>query len=268
MASVIPDAVRIFREEGYETISGLSPAHFFNLRDVPFTTFVKNKKMFGSPGLALQEVMFLENFRDYIAPKRVLIVGNAYGWSTVVLALIFPGAKTVAIDIDPHGVAFTNDLVKRHGLAAEAVVAESPKDVKAAADRHLGGPIDFCLIDAMHDNGSLIADFGAVRAAAAPGCAHFASRRHQLAHGRGCARDREAAWTQEQDPDPHAVGHGAGLCVPRAGLRGLSRLLQRFRRQLPGAAALLSREVRRDARAVHAWLFLTGRGAAPARHMI
>lgn len=168
MASVIPDAIRIFREAGYETISGLSPTHFFNQRDVPFTTFVKNKKMFGSPGLALQEVMFLENFRDYIAPKRVLIVGNAYGWSTVVLALIFPGAKTLAIDIDPHGVEFTNDLIKRHGLAAEAVVAESPKGVKTAVDRHLGGPVDFCLIDAMHDNASLVADFAAVHAVAAP----------------------------------------------------------------------------------------------------
>ena len=92
MASVIPDAIRIFREAGYETVSGLSPYHVHNKRDAPFTTFVKNKKMFGSPGLALQEVMFLENFRDYIAPERILVVGNAYGWSTVVTALVFPRA--------------------------------------------------------------------------------------------------------------------------------------------------------------------------------
>lgn len=166
MASVIPDAIRIFREAGYETVSGLSPYHVHNKRDAPFTTFVKNKKMFGSPGLALQEVMFLENFRDYIAPERILVVGNAYGWSTVVTALVFPRAKTVAIDVEPNGVAFTNELIARHTLSAEAVVAESPKDVAAVAERHLGGSVDFCLIDAMHDNASLIADFAAVRAVA------------------------------------------------------------------------------------------------------
>lgn len=168
MTSIIPEAVGIYRSAGCETISGFSPYHFFNCPEAPFTTFLKDNQLVGCLGLALQEVMFIENFRDYIAPQRILIVGNAFGWSTVAFALMFPNAKTVAIDIDANGVQFTNGLIDRHRLSARAVVAESPTGVAAAVDEHLGGPVDFCLIDAMHDNQSLVADFGAVHAVAAP----------------------------------------------------------------------------------------------------
>lgn len=168
MPSIVPTAVGIYRSAGCETISGLSSYHFFNWRDAPFTIFLKGNQMQGCPGLALQEVMFLENFRDYITPQRILVIGNAFGWSTVVLGLTFPRARTVAIDIEPSGVQFTNELIDRHGLSARAVVAESPTGVAAAVAEHLGGPVDFCLIDAMHDNQSLVADFAALQAVAAP----------------------------------------------------------------------------------------------------
>lgn len=168
MTSIIPQLVSIYRGAGYETISGLSPYHFFNVMDAPFTFFIKGQQSYGGLGLALQEVMFLENFRDYIAPQRVLVIGNAFGWSTIALALTFPKAKIVAIDIEASGVQSTNELIDRNHLSARAIVAESPKGVAGAAKEHLGGPVDFCLIDAMHDNASLVADFGAVRAVSTP----------------------------------------------------------------------------------------------------
>jgi hypothetical protein len=100
MATIIPKLFNIYRAAGYEPITGYSPFHFFNLRDVPFTVFLKHNTISGCPGLALQEIMFVEQFRDFIAPQRVLIIGNAYGWSTIALALTFPSAKIVAIDPD------------------------------------------------------------------------------------------------------------------------------------------------------------------------
>jgi len=167
MASIIPQVVGIYRAAGYETISGFSSYHFFNAGEAPFTFFLRGQQTVGCLGLALQEVMFLENFRDYLAPRRVLVIGNAFGWSTVALALIFPQAKTLAIDIDASGVQFTNELIDCNHLSARAVVAESPTGVAGAVEKQLGGPVDFCLIDAMHDNQSLMADFGAVHAVAA-----------------------------------------------------------------------------------------------------
>jgi hypothetical protein len=168
MTSIMPQLVGLYRAAGYETISGFSPFHFFNVMDAPFTFFLKGQQFYGGLGLALQEVMFLENFRDYIAPQRVLVIGNAFGWSTLALALTFPKAKTLAIDIDADGVRVTNELIDRHGLSARAVVAQSPAGVAGAVKDHLGGAVDFCLIDAQHDNPSLVADFGAVRAVSAP----------------------------------------------------------------------------------------------------
>jgi Methyltransferase domain len=169
MSSIIPRLFGIYRAAGHEPLTGYSPFHFFNVRDVSFTIFLKDSRIWGCPGVALQEVMFFERFRDYIAPKRVLVIGNAFGWSTLALALIFPEAKTVAIDPDVEGVNFTNELITKNNLTARAVVGRSPQDVAAVVEQHLGGPLDFALIDAVHTNEAVTADFAAVKKAAADG---------------------------------------------------------------------------------------------------
>jgi Methyltransferase domain len=170
MSSITTELFRIYRESGYEPITGYSPYHFNNFRDSPFTIFVKNGQIVGLPnfGLALQEVMFIERFPEYIAPKNVLVIGNALGWSTVTLSLMFPKARTVAIDVDATGISATNELIERNKLPALAVTARSPDDVAAVVQKHLNGPVDFCLIDAIHTNEALLADFTAVRPVAAP----------------------------------------------------------------------------------------------------
>ena len=170
MASIVPELFRIYREAGYEPITGFSSYHFNNFRDAPFTIFGKDGQIFGFPdfGLALQEVMFIEHFRDYIAPKNVLVIGNSFGWSTVALALTFPGARTIAIDPNAAGVNVTNELINRNKLSALAVTGRSPDDVASAVRQNLNGAVDFCLIDAVHTNDALFADFVAVQAVAAP----------------------------------------------------------------------------------------------------
>src|SRR5256885_14905605 len=168
MSTILPTLFSVFRTSGYEPLTGHSSFHFQNWRDAPFTQFVKDGKMVGCPGLALQEVMFLEHFRDFIAPRRILIIGNAHGWSTVAMSLIFPNARTVAMDIDGFGVERTNEVIAAHGLSAGAVTARSPNDVATVTRDHLGGSLDLCLIDAIHTNDALIADCAAIREVAAP----------------------------------------------------------------------------------------------------
>ena len=110
--------------------------------------------------------MFLEQFPDLISPQRILIIGNAFGWSTIALALMFPNAKTVAIDPNIQGVNFTNDLIAKNNLSARAVAGRSPEDVAVVVRDHLGGPADFSLIDAIHTNEAVTADFAAVKSVA------------------------------------------------------------------------------------------------------
>ena len=163
MTSIIPKLFSIYRIAGLEPITGYSPFHFFNVRDVPFTTFLKDTDFWGCPGIALQEIMFVEQFSDFISPQRILIIGNAFGWSTIALALMFPNAKTVAIDPHVQGVNFTNELIAKNNLPARAIVGRSPEDVAVVVRDHLGGSVDFSLLDAIHTNEAITADFAAIR---------------------------------------------------------------------------------------------------------
>jgi hypothetical protein len=172
MNTILPKLFAIFREAGHEPLTGYSTFHF-PTRDAPFTVFLKDGKPVGCPGLALQEVMFIEHFRHYIQPNRIFIVGNALGWSTVALALTFPNALTVAIDPDRAAVEWTNDLLARNKLSAVAVQGRSPDEVGAVVQRHLEGPIDLSLIDAIHTNDAIIADFAVVHALSAKNAIHL-----------------------------------------------------------------------------------------------
>jgi hypothetical protein len=162
LSTILPKLFSVYRSAGWEPITGYSPLHFFNWRDVPFTRFLKGNEFHGYFGLALQEVMFVEHFAEFISPQRILVIGNAQGWSTIALALIFPQARIVAMDVEPDGVELTNRLIAANGLSAKAVVARSPADVTRVVNEHLGGPVDFSLIDAIHENEPLKADFAAV----------------------------------------------------------------------------------------------------------
>lgn len=165
--SVLPKLIQLFREHGYQPLTGYNSYFFQNHRDAPFTRLLSaDGQLLGHAGLALQEVMFVEGLKDYLAPSNVFAIGNAYGWSSVALSLIFPAARVVAIDPLTEGVDLTNSLSATNGLLLTAIVASSPGDVAAVAARHLPGKVDFALIDAMHTNEAVVADFQAVQAVA------------------------------------------------------------------------------------------------------
>lgn len=173
MSTILPRLLAIYRAAGYEPLTGYSSHHFQNWRDASFTRLYKDQRLWGCPGLALQEVMFLEHLGVLVQPKRILVVGNGMGWGTIAMALIFPGAFTVAIDIDSAGVTLTNELIATAGLNARAVIARSPDDVAQVVHGHLGGTVDLSLLDADHREEAMVIDFAAVKAVAAPDALHF-----------------------------------------------------------------------------------------------
>ncbi len=166
--SILPRLMRLYVEAGYQPLTGYSSFFFQNYMAAPFTKLVKDGKADSEWGLALQEIMFLEHFGGFLKPARIFVVGNAQGWSTFALSLIFPGAKVVAIDPDSPGNILTNQIARTNKLPVQAVDASSPGDVKAVCDQFLGGPIDFALIDGIHVPENMTADFEAVRACASP----------------------------------------------------------------------------------------------------
>lgn len=159
--SRLPSLINIYRQAGYEPLSGYNSHHFEGWGEAPFTKFVRDGSVQGCGGLAIQEVMFLEGFAPLIQPRNILVIGNALGWSTVCLALTFPQAKVAAIDPNQDGNALTNRLGHENGLNLMAADGFSPQDVTRICHDHLDGPLDMVLIDAIHTNEAVLADFAA-----------------------------------------------------------------------------------------------------------
>lgn len=171
--------IELYRKRGFEIASGLSPAHFKGWREVAFTWLMKQgKPVTLNLGIAQQELfLLLQIFADW-QPRRVFIVGNSFGWSTLALALMLPEARVVALDaaMTPDteaGLALTNLIAKEEKLNAIAVKGLSPQDVGKTVENYLGGPVDFALIDGNHTVQSALADFRALRQLATPDCLYL-----------------------------------------------------------------------------------------------
>ena len=161
--SILPRLIALYRATGHEPLTGYNPYHFENYMDAPFTKFVKDNSITGCAGLALQEVMFLEHFANYLSPKNILAIGNAHGWSTIALSLIFPDAKVVAIDPVTVGNTLTNQIAANAKLNVAAVDGYSPQDVSRIGAEHFEGAVDLVLIDAIHTNEAVLVDFAACK---------------------------------------------------------------------------------------------------------
>lgn len=148
--TILGRLISLYREAGFEPLTGYNPHHFDGWMAAPYTRFIHNGRIVGTAGMALQEIMVLEGLKDLLSPKLILIIGNAMGWSTIALGLIFPKAKILAIDPDQGGNEITNRLAAKAGLKIEAVAGFSPQDVDRLAGKHLGGKLDLVLIDAVH----------------------------------------------------------------------------------------------------------------------
>lgn len=174
--TILPKLHAIYSSAGLHPLTGHSTAHMFEWMDAPFTRFFspggaggESGQIVGCAGLSLFEIMFMEHLRDYLAPKNILVIGNAHGWSTVAAALTWLEAKILAVDPDQVGIDLTNKLAQDNGLNITAVVGFSPQDLTPLWREHMGeGKADFVLIDALHTNEAVKVDFEGARALADP----------------------------------------------------------------------------------------------------
>jgi predicted O-methyltransferase YrrM len=168
--------VELYEAKGFAVQSGLSPLHFpgNSWADLPFTYIFKDgEKVCDGGGIALPEITFLETLFEHFRPSSLFVIGNAFGWSTLALALLNPNARTVAIDLCPRpgeaaGLDLTNHIAAGLGLDVRAVKARSPEQVAEVATRHFAQPVDFVFIDGGHTNQQQTLDFEASHAIAAP----------------------------------------------------------------------------------------------------
>jgi|ERR1035441_9750976 hypothetical protein len=195
----------IYEGDGFEVHTGWNSHHLDNWRDAPATYLKKDGRPLntGGGGLCWQEIPCVELISFCVPAERILVIGNSFGWSTLLMSLLWPDAKVVAMDIgvqppadaaqrllgtilrrlrgdEPplnpkatYGIELTNDLAERHQLKAKAVLSASPQDVGWVVDKHLGGPPDFIFIDGYHIPPQVLLDFDACHKVAAQNCVYL-----------------------------------------------------------------------------------------------
>ena len=174
--STLVDLIALYEEEGLSVRTGLNPLHFpgSDPVELPFTyLFYGARNMCSGGGIAIDELTFLETLFEDFKPANIFVIGNAYGWTTLALALLNRDARVVAIDLCPRreeeiGIETTNRIAEKAGLNLTAIKAKSPDDVARVAAEELTGAIDFAFIDGGHTNAQQTKDFEALREVASP----------------------------------------------------------------------------------------------------
>jgi len=156
----LPRLLRLYRDhEGIEICSGLNPYHFNNAKDASFTFYLRNgESLTPHLGISLWETLVLERFCQALQPSSIYVVGNGLGWSALALALINPQASVVAIDPE-SGIEMTNRIAFREGLRCMVAPGFSPADNERVIRQYCARTPDLLLIDGVHDNAAVVADF-------------------------------------------------------------------------------------------------------------
>jgi hypothetical protein len=195
----------IYEGDGFEVHTGWNSHHLDDWEGAQFTYVKKDGRPLntGGGGVSWQEIPCFELLSHCFTPERVLIIGNSFGWSTLLSSLLWPRAQVVAMDIgvqppadgaqrvlagiltrlrgdgapfSPNptfGIELTNALAAKHHLKAKAVLSASPQDVPAVIKQHLGGPPDFAFIDGYHIPPQVLLDFDACYQAAGENCVYL-----------------------------------------------------------------------------------------------
>lgn len=158
--------IALYEKRGYSVRVGLNSFHLGNYRDAPFAALYSNGRVAGTGGgISLQEIYFLECLSRVYSPKTVLIIGNAFGWSTIAIALAFSRSKIIAIDNVSEGpdamvgLNLTNAIAAEENLNCSAIVGTSPQDVSMVISDRLAGSVDLAFVDGLHTNDQQTLDY-------------------------------------------------------------------------------------------------------------
>jgi predicted O-methyltransferase YrrM len=170
IAHQISKALQMYESRGFVVRTGLSPWHFHcNLyRNLPFSSiFLNGTKVGVAGGISFIEMFFFGCLCETIKPTSILVIGNAFGLSTVLISVLNPNAKVVTIDAGTEGVdnsegnKLTERIAKEEGLNLTVVLGFSPQAVPSTVQTHMGGKVDLFFIDGLHTEAQQALDFEA-----------------------------------------------------------------------------------------------------------
>jgi predicted O-methyltransferase YrrM len=199
------------------------------------TRLAKNGSLLSvSLGVSLSDILVFQWVAEAAPWKRVLVIGNAFGFSTCLLASLCPGCHVDAIDAEIEGAEnrWGSELTRRFALSSfpgvQLTTGFSPQDIPTATrfDTY-----DFIFIDGMHTNEQLLADYRGIRSLRSEASVVYC-------HDVGMAR-MHAAWAHirgellnpgDEAYDLNFTSFGSTMVV--RGIPELSRFLQETCRPL------------------------------------
>ena len=144
----------IYRRWGFRVVAGV-PQAFSTSTSTEFAWLFQN----GFPlthhlGISPQEIYFFESLFEHLHPRNILVIGNAFGWSSLALAILNPNARVLTIEIGEEKftkswIEKSNKIADAEGLRSRTALGRSPDDTQDLIRKHLG-PVDFCFIDGAH----------------------------------------------------------------------------------------------------------------------
>ena len=120
-----------------------------------------------SYAISLTDILVFHWIAGSVPWRRALVIGNAFGFSTFVIAALCPDCLVDVIDAEVEGCEngmgseLTRKIAERVFPGVQLTKGFSPQDLPNACRF---GEYDFVFIDGMHTNDQLIKDFEAIRA--------------------------------------------------------------------------------------------------------
>lgn len=155
----IHNVIASYKKHGYEVILG-NP-------DSLGTQLARDGHVLSiSLGVTLSDILVFQWVAEIAPWDRALVIGNAFGFSTLLLAGLCPGCCVDAIDAEIEGAEnqmgseLTRILAKQDFPNVQLTKGFSPQDLPSATrfDSY-----DFIFIDGMHTNEQLLKDYKGIR---------------------------------------------------------------------------------------------------------
>jgi predicted O-methyltransferase YrrM len=151
--------IEAYKKHGYEVIIGHP--------DSLATQLARDDRVLSiSLGVTLSDILVFQWVAEIAPWRKALVIGNAFGFSTLLLASLCPGCSVDAIDAEIEGAEnqkgseLTRVLAKQHFPGVQLTKGFSPQDLPGATrfDSY-----DFIFIDGMHTNEQLLKDYRGIR---------------------------------------------------------------------------------------------------------
>jgi predicted O-methyltransferase YrrM len=166
MKNIILQLFKIFKDNNYTILSNYGTWRLARTNNIKFmgTNLLNNstKQLVtnGYYGISLNEVMFLSNLPNYHKFNNILIIGNSFGFSTILFKIMYPDANIIAIDPIKYGNDITREIILNSSLTNIYIEDwKSPEDLKQISIKYKIDKFDLVFIDAIHDNKHLLIDY-------------------------------------------------------------------------------------------------------------